>query len=108
MPAKKKATLFPRNYLVYASSPSQRQGKYIGRIEAASDLLSAAQSAAELLLFRNSIRQVASIVDSSSGVFIASGKAKWMVHPKGTQEEVRFLIQLEQETEEKREGKGRS
>ena len=88
-------------YLVYASSPSHRQGKYIGRIEHALTLLDAAQQAAEMLFFRRAIRQVASLLDSSKGVFIASGKAPWMVHPKGQQEEVRFLIR--QETEMERE-----
>lgn len=93
-----------KRYLVYALAPSGSPtlaGPYAGLIEGCYSLREAAQHAATMLFFRQDIRQVASLVGSDRAIFSATGKVPWQRHPKGRQEEVRFLIELEKQERKK-------
>jgi len=97
-----------KRYLVYglpSSSPASPAGSklrsYVGVIEGCVSLRDAAKQAAVLLFFRQDIRQVAALVGTEKGIFIATGKVPRQRHPKGTLEEVRFLIELERQAERK-------
>lgn len=89
-----------KRYLIYALAPSGSPtlaGPYAGLIEGSYSLREAAQHAATLLFFRQDIRQIARLVGAERAIYSATGKVPWQRHPKGRQEEVRFLIELERE-----------
>lgn len=93
-----------KRYLVYAAAPASSgftHGPYAGVIEGCLSLRDAAKQAAVLIFFRQDIRQVAVIVGAEKGIFLATGKVPWQRHPRGRQEEVRFVIELEREERKK-------
>ena len=94
----------PRRYLVFESSakPRKLKGRPIGQILEALGVREAAEQAAELLLDRAHVKQVAVLLDPKGrerGVFIAHGRVGWKRYEKNEKVfQVRFLVEEEKET----------
>lgn len=91
----------PKRYFVFESAPKALKGRLLGQIEEALGVRQAAEQAAEMLLDRAYVRQIAALLGSGRGrgVFVAHGRVAWKVYARGEKVgELRFLVEEEKGT----------